>query len=476
MQPEPPAKVSPQYETVGVDALRSEVVAQVGEKDFGHWFAGRTTFTIENDELVVGVGSPFLLNWMQRRFHQPLNCVAQRVLGPAGRIRLEVDSAISLTESASEASSAPTPAGSPTHAEPPSAGPSATPASLKRKFASMREFVRGRCNELAITAAEQVCQAPGAQYNPLYIHGGVGSGKTHLLEGIYGEIRRAYPSLRVMMLTSEAFTNYFTQALRDRTLPSFRQKFRNVDVLIVDDVDFLDSKRVVQEEFLHTFKQLESQGRQVVLSADRHPRLLAKLSEELTTRFLSGLVCRLETPDLVTRQQIVNQKAARLTIEIAADALEFVAKRFRNNVRELQGALNCLQTYGRMTGKRINAATARKVLADLERDCIRIVRIADIEQAVCRMFGVLPDELKSSRRSRSLTQPRMLAMFLARKHTQAAYSEIGKYFGGRIHSTVMSAEKKVLDWVATRSRVQVASQVWAFDEVVESLEQQLLAG
>jgi chromosomal replication initiator protein len=322
----------------------------------------------------------------------------------------------------------------------------------------------------------QICDLPGSRYNPLVLHGGVGTGKTHLLEATFRRLRARHPALRVLFLSAEGFANHFTQALRDRSLPSFRQRFRGVDVLIIDDVDFLDGKRVIQEEFLHTIRQLETQERQIVLSADRHPRLLTKLSEELVTRFISGIVCRMESPDLETRRAIVARKATRLTARISEDALELVARRFRTSVRELEGALNCLETYGLMTGKTIGVSTARQVLADLERDCVRAVRLADVEQTVCRFFAVDPAELRSARRSRSVSQPRMLAMYLARKMTQAAYSEIGEYFGGRNHSTVMSAEKRVRDQLASQITVRVAAQNWQLGELLSSLEQQLMTG
>ena len=234
-----------------------------------------------------------------------------------------------------------------------------------RRFADLADFVKGPGNELAMTAALQICEQPGSRYNPLVLYGGVGTGKTHLLEATYRRLRARHPALHVLFLSAEGFANHFTQALRDRSLPSFRQRFRSVDVLVIDDVDFLDGKRVIQEEFLHTIKQLESHERQIVLSADRHPRLLTKLSEELVTRFISGIVCRMESPDLETRRTIVARKAARLTTRVSDEALELVAQRFRTSVRELEGALNCLETYGLMTGKQVGLSAARHVLADL---------------------------------------------------------------------------------------------------------------
>jgi chromosomal replication initiator protein len=349
------------------------------------------------------------------------------------------------------------------------------PPSSKRRFADLTDFVTGPGNQLAFTAALQICEQPG-DYNPLVLHGGVGIGKTHLLEGVYRRMRIRYPSFRVMFLSAESFANYFTQALRDRTLASFRQRFRGVDVLMIDDVDFLDGKRVIQEEFLHTIKQLESHGRQVALTADRHPRLLTRLSEELVTRFMSGIVCRIESPDVDTRRAIVARKAARLTARVTDEAIEFVVQRFAQSVRELEGALNFLETYGLMTGKTITHSIARNVLADLERDCVRIVRVAEVEQAVCRLFSIGPHDLRSPRRTRTVSQPRMLAMYLARKMTQAAYTEIGEHFGGRNHSTVMSAEKRVRSLLEANATVKAGTQEWKLGDLLASLEQQLLTG
>ena len=279
-----------------------------------------------------------------------------------------------------------------------------------------------------------------------------------------------------MLITAEAFANYFTQALRDHSLPGFRQRFRGVDALIVDNVEFFESKRVFQEEFLHTFADLADHGRPIVLSGTRHPRLLTKLSDELVSRFQSGLVCRLDVPDLPTRLKIVEIKAARLSGEFAPEALQYIAQRFQGSVRELEGALNCLQTYHSMTRKRVTQSAAREVLSDLERDCVRLIRLADVERVICNLFGVRPKDLQSESRARTISQPRMLAMFLARKHTPSAYAEIGQHFGGRNHSTVMSAERKVQQWLEQNETIKVASQTWSIGEILQTLEQQLMAG
>ena len=345
-----------------------------------------------------------------------------------------------------------------------------------RRFAKLDGFVQGACNELAVTAARQVASYPGERFSPLYIHGGVGVGKTHLAEAIYCEVRKQNPELQVVFMTAESFGNQFTHALRNQSLPSFRARFRNVDVLIIDDIGFLNGKPGMQEEFLHTFEQLSSHGKQVVVTADCHPRLMSKMSGELTTRFLCGLVSRLEAPDLQTRRQILRVKMVPFAGQVSDDAMDFVARRFTHSVRELEGALNTLRTWHAMTKNKVSLQTARQALSELERDCIRVVRLPDIEAAVCQLFGIDAIDLKSDKRTRSVSQPRMLAMFLARRHTQAAYKEIGDFFGGRNHSTVVAAEKKVDTWLRSEKELTFAGRNWQLSDVMESIEQQLLAG
>lgn len=501
-----------------INAILAELQTLLGDKRYTLWIEGKIGLSICDDTLTIAVGSPFLLSWMQRQFKDSMTEAARNVLGHSARVAFTVDASlsvgrgsISLTGVTEEPSapresrtaaakhsrptaprsstelneailSANSPAAGTVGALPGSTGRSAgsgTPfpgTQRGRRLAELTEFIPGPQTELALAAAKQVAAGQATMFNPLYIHGPVGTGKTHLLEGICRQLKRTQPTANVMLLTSEAFANYFTQALRDRSLPSFRQRFRGVDVLLVDDIEFFESKRVFQEEFLHTFTELVDHGRQVVLTGSRHPRLLTKLGDELATRFLSGLVCRLDTPDANSRQKIVEAKAARMSAEFSPEALQFVAQRFQSNVRELEGALNCLQTYHSMTNKKVTLSAARQLLADLERDCLRIVRLADIERVICNLFGVKPKDLQSESRVRTVSQPRMLAMFLARKHTQSAYTEIGQHFGGRNHSTVMSAERKVQQWLDENSTIQVASQTWTIGEILSTIEQQLLAG
>ena len=475
-----------------VQKLRSEI----GERNFRNWFENRSVIAFDGQSAHIAVASPFLQNWMQRRFGKEALAVV-RSLAPQADVLWSVDDTLS-TEPAGQGESAadqrsivepqtlpvvprgtlpfPELAVAPAPSTQTSVRPSAAAGRKQRRFMSLADFVSGPCNELALTAARQVCLAPGERLSSLYLHGSVGTGKTHLAEGIYVDIRRQHPQLGILFMTAEDFGNRFTHALRTQALPGFRQRFRNVDVLIVDDISFLDGKQAMQEEFLHTYNQIVSHGGQIVVTSDCHPRLLKRMSEELVTRMLCGMVCRIESPDSETRRKITRAKCVELRAQIADEALDYVARRFVHSVREIEGALNTLRAWEQMTGRKVTLPVARQALSELERDSIRVVRLADIERAVCDLFGVSDDDLKGERRTRSVTQPRMLAMFLARRHTQAAYKEIGEFFGGRNHSTVVAAEKKIDTWLRSNSDVLVGGRRWNLSDVVERLEQQILAG
>lgn len=446
------------------DVIRS----RVGDRTFQHWFEDRTVFSIENDCLRVAVASPFLMTWMQKQLRVPLQEAASEILGNSAWFDLFVDANIAAPRPTAQATTAAVP--EPAQTDIPSAIPT------QRKFAKLENFVTGECNQLAFVASKQIAASPGQKYNPFFVHGSAGTGKTHLLEGIYCDIRRQFPDSKVLYLTSEAFMNYFTQAQRERTMPGFRQRFRNVDVLMLDDIDFFDAKKGTQEELLHTITQLQSHGRQVVVSAHCHPRMLTNLRDELTTRFMAGLVCRLESPCESVRHEFTERKAKQYSAEFTADALSFVAKRFGNSVREIEGALNCLETHFAATRDRITLTVARNVLGALERDYQRIISITDIERTITKAFGVTVKELRSSSRERRISRPRMLAMYLARLHTQAAYQEIGRHFGNRNHSTVIAAERKVTGWIKDGTELRVASQLLPARELVSMLEDRLQAG
>ena len=465
--------------------LRQTLQATLGPRRYQNWFGNSTRLELAGSQLVMHVASPYLVKWVQKQFESELLKIAAQIIGPEVSIQYEIGADVTLippaengplTGAASTETSRRAPAvKQSTERRIPATGRAQALHGRSKRLYSLNDFVVGEANALPMAAVGQFINEPGT-VSPLYLHGGVGNGKTHLLEGIRARLRKEDPHLQVLLLTAEQFANYFTQALAGRSLPSFRAKFRNVDVLLVDDVDFFDGKKGFQEEFLHTFKQFEQHGRPIAVTANRHPRLLTRTSDELVSRFLSGLVGRIESPDDEMRIEIVKRHSARMKAKFTPDAMEHVARRFTGNVRELEGAVNVLATWSQMTGHKVTISSARQLLGRLERDCLRLVRVSDIESAVCEFFGIEAELLRSASRKRSLSQPRMLAMYLSRKLTQSAYSEIGSYFGGRNHSTVMSAERKIAGQLGSSETIRIASESWTMQDILQTLEDRIKAG
>ena len=259
-------------------------------------------------------------------------------------------------------------------------------------------------------------------------------------------------------------------------MPSFRRKYRGVALLIVDDLQFFVGKRATQVELLHTMDGFLREGRQLVFAADRSPAELAELGSELTTRLSSGLVCRLEPPDQASRVGIIAQMAKRMKLPVPVEVQEFIASRLTSHARELSGALCRLQATSEAVGRPISLGVAEQALADLIRHSGRVVRLPDIEKAVCEVFGLEPASLQSDGKGKRVSHPRMLAMWLARKHTRAALSEIGHYFGRRSHSTVISAQKRVDGWMSSGRPLDLAERRFLADDAVRQVERRLAAG
>jgi chromosomal replication initiator protein len=330
----------------------------------------------------------------------------------------------------------------------------------------LEDFITGPGNRLAHAAAIEMAQLAGITFNPLVIHGAVGMGKTHLLEGIGHALRQTHSKLSVIQVTAESFTNAFLDAMRTGRLSSFRARCRGAGALIVDDVHFLAAKRATQEEFLYTFNALASNGSPIVLAADQHPRLIARLPDELVTRFLAGMVVKIEPLDLATRKAILHARASARGVDFPEPVSTYIAEHLRTNVRELEGALHTVIAHAALMKKCIDLDLVRLALRDTIHHNVQAVGLRDIEQAVCQVFQVNAGALKSDCRARAVVYPRMLAMYLARKHVGAAYSEIGRYFGGRNHSTVMAAEKKVQEWLQAE---QKSARLPGFETVADLL-------
>jgi chromosomal replication initiator protein len=310
---------------------------------------------------------------------------------------------------------------------------------------SFESFVVGPCNLFAHSAARGVTQNPAGMYNPLFLHGGVGLGKTHLMQAIGREMRSDRRSrLKVAYLSTESFTNQLISAIRNRSTSEFREKYRTVDVLLVDDIHFIAGKDATQEEFFHTFNSLHDTKKQIVISSDRPPKEIPTLEDRLISRFEWGLVASIEPPDFDTRVAILKQKAKGCKTPVPPEVIELIAKHIRSNIRQLEGALTRLIATAGVHRERISLEMATDMLHDtIARTGGGEITLDKIMAVSAQFFGLKQSDLASSRRSRSITFPRQVAMYLCRRLTEASLYEIGRAFGKKDHTTVMYACRKI---------------------------------
>lgn len=315
-------------------------------------------------------------------------------------------------------------------------------AQLSPKY-TFEAFVIGSGNQFAHAAAQAVAERPSKAYNPLFLYGGVGMGKTHLMQAIGHEVKRRQPQSSICYISSEKFTNELINSLRYDRMTSFRDKFRNVDVLLIDDIQFLAHKERMQEEFFHTFNALHESMKQIVIASDRPPKELAEVEDRLRSRFEAGLIADIQPPDLETKVAILQKKAESERVTLSTDLALYIASNVRTNVRELEGALIRLMAYCSLTGAEINLPTAQQVLKNFIDSQARKITIEAIQKAVAEQFGLRVTEIKTKSNSRAIVFPRQIAMYLSKQMTEASLPEIGRQFGGKHHTTVMHSIGKI---------------------------------
>jgi chromosomal replication initiator protein len=304
-------------------------------------------------------------------------------------------------------------------------------------------FVIGSGNQFAHAAAQAVAERPSKAYNPLFLYGGVGMGKTHLMQAIGHEVKRRQPEVAICYVSSEKFTNEMINSLRYDRMISFRDKFRNVDVLLIDDIQFLAQKERTQEEFFHTFNALHESMKQIIIASDRPPKELPEIEDRLRSRFEWGLIADIQPPDLETKVAILQKKAESEKVTLSTDLALYIASNVRTNVRELEGALIRLIAYCSLTGAEVSLTTAQQVLKNFIDSQARKITIDAIQKAVAEQFGLRALEIKAKSNSRAIVFPRQVAMYLAKQMTEASLPEIGRQFGGKHHTTVMHSIGKI---------------------------------
>jgi chromosomal replication initiator protein len=328
---------------------------------------------------------------------------------------------------------------------------------------TFENFVTGASNRFAQAAALAVAETPARSYNPLFIYGVAGLGKTHLLHAIAHYVKQNYPAYKVRYVSTEAFLNDYVEGIRTNSMPEFKRKYREIDVLLVDDIQFMEGKEGLQEEFFHTFNQLHAANRQIVLSSDRPPRAIATLEDRLRSRFEWGLITDIQPPDLETRLAIVRKKAEREPTHIPDEVLEFIATNIVNNIRELEGALIRVSAFASLNRQALTAELAATVLGDILSDREpRPITAQTILEATAKMFGFTVDELRGKSRRRPLVTARQIGMYVCREMTDLSYPAIAREYGGRDHTTVIHAVDKITNLMGERRQI--------FDQVSELIQ------
>lgn len=321
--------------------------------------------------------------------------------------------------------------------------PETSSASLNPRY-TFKTFVRGASNSLASAAAIAVAEQPAKAYNPLFIYGGVGLGKTHLMHAIGHTILQKNPAAKIAYMSAERFTNEMIDSISEAKMNKFRRSYRTVDVLLVDDIQFLASKERTQEEFFHTFNELHGANKQIVISSDRTPRQIPTLEDRLRSRFEWGMIADIQPPDFETRVAILRKKAEQCNCPLSNEVSHLLAERVPSNIRELEGALTRLMAFSSLQQRPITVDLATEALRGILPDpSLRVISIASIQKAVCEYFSISMNELNGKRRDQKVVKPRQVAMFLCKELTGASYPEIGTEFGGRDHTTVMHSCRKI---------------------------------
>ncbi|MSO95040.1 MAG: chromosomal replication initiator protein DnaA [Thermoleophilia bacterium] len=417
------------------DDVSGRLQEALNETTYATWFGDASAGDLSDDAFSLVVPNDFTREWIEGHFLGFVKAAARDTLGRDIRVTLTVrDPGNDVSEPAGEVAAGPT-------AD--SATPASAPASPKYTFDL---FVIGSSNRFAHAAALAVAEAPAQAYNPLFIYGGTGLGKTHLMQAIGQYVSQHTKGATTRYVTSETFMNDFINSLRDKRIEGFKQRYRTYDVLLVDDIQFFEGKERIQEEFFHTFNSLYEAGRQIVISSDRPPKEIATLEERLRSRFEWGLITDIQPPDLETRIAILRKRVTTNWIEIAdPEVITFIAGRVSTNIRELEGALTRVVAFSSLTGRELTVELAEEVLRDLFPDggAIPVVTINRIQETVSDRFGLSVLELCSQRRSQAVAYPRQVAMYLSRELTDASLPKIGKEFGGRDHTTVIHATTKI---------------------------------
>ncbi len=410
--------------------IRKSLIERLGSETYDTWFSNIRISTPSSDTIRLETPDEFFKNWIIEHFREAL----EEAVHHAGGNDLSIEYAVTSPQFGPQHSSE----------TPPRPKPSVPPTSsnFNPRF-TFENFVIGPSNRFAYAACMAVAESPARAYNPLFIYGPVGLGKTHLMQAIAFQIQKHHPNLHCVYISSERFTNELIEAIRHRATQQFRKKYRGIDVLLIDDIHFIAGKESTQEEFFHNFNTLHNNHKQIIISSDRPPKEIANLEERLRSRFTWGLITDIQPPDYETRVAILRKKSEQEPIRVPDSVIAFIAEQIKTNIRELEGALIRVVAYAILEDKAVTLDMAQHVLKDMVRQTEKIISIEMIQKSVGEFFHLRPADLKSRRRTRDILLPRQIAMFLCRQLTSLSLPEIGFAFGGKDHTTVLHACRKI---------------------------------
>lgn len=422
-------------------SVLEDLQKSVGEQRYALWFRNLKPVTIEGTRVVLGAPNLFVRDWLETHFSDILKQTLARHMGAAPELKFVIDPQLfretrkaEMAANAEIVEAAAAPAQK--KDEPREAG------ALRQEFTFDR-FVVGSGNKLAHACAMEIIESKSNRLHPLFIHSLSGLGKSHLMQAIYHEVRKRDDGRTAEYLSAESFTNQFLYALRAHRLDAFRNRYRNTDVLLIDDVHYFSNKMGLQEELLHTMEAIDADKRQLIIASDVHPKMLARIKQGLTSRFAGGMVVRMTQPDFATRVAILKAKLQQQGRRLPDDVVKYIARGFEGSVRELMGAATMILAYASLTGTKIDVALARQALSRLEPQSSGQSGIESVERAVARQYGIKPEDLRRRRQSRSTRLARQVCMYLARQCTPMSCREIAQHFGSANHSTVIFAVNRI---------------------------------
>ncbi|GHH97920.1 chromosomal replication initiator protein DnaA [Neobacillus kokaensis] len=438
-------------------AALSNIEKKISKPSFETWLKSTKAHSLQGDLLVINVPNEFARDWLEERYSKLISDILYEITGENLSAKFIIPQ--DQKEEEIEIKTPPKKAKK-------DDDQNDFPTSVLIPKYTFDTFVIGSGNRFAHAASLAVAEAPAKAYNPLFIYGGVGLGKTHLMHAIGHYVLEHNPSAKVVYLSSEKFTNEFINSIRDNRAESFRNKYRNVDVLLIDDIQFLAGKESTQEEFFHTFNSLHEESKQIVISSDRPPREIPTLEDRLRSRFEWGLITDITPPDLETRIAILRKKAKADGLDIPNEVMLYIANQIDSNIRELEGALIRVVAYSSLINKDINADLAAEALKDIiPSSKPKVITIHEIQKVVGEQYNVKLEDFKAKKRTKTVAFPRQIAMYLSRELTDYSLPKIGEEFGGRDHTTVIHAHEKISRLLQTDSQLQ--KQVKELNELLK---------